>query len=166
MIYYELIEGTKSHTNNFIPVTELKSSPRDFQAYCSLFGYDQSILDFVKLHNTISGYNGDYYLQTFYFDIDCKGDLQAAKDSAIELIRKLNIEYKVNPNHLIIYFSGGKGFHIGIYDKMFGGFKPSNELPDQTKILGQEMAGEIPNIDFIIYSRNRFFRLPNSKHTE
>ncbi len=165
MVYYELIEKTQSHTNKIVPQSELKMSPRNFEAYCSLFGYDQDIVEFVKLHDTVSGYNGDYYLRTFFFDIDCK-DLAQAQDSAMELIKRLNIAYKINPNHVIIYFSGGKGFHIGLSDKLFGGFDPSNDLPDKTKFLAYQLSGDIPNVDLKIYNKNRFFRLPNSKHAD
>jgi len=165
MIFYELIEKTQSHTNNFVPLSELKMSPRDYEAYCSLFGYDQDIVEFVKLHDTVSGYNGDYYLKTFFFDIDCK-DLVEAQKSAMSLIKRLNIAYKINPNHVIIYFSGGKGFHIGLSDKLFGSFDPSNELPDKTKFLAYQLSGDVSNVDLKIYNKNRFFRLPNSKHAK
>lgn len=161
MIYYELIEKKISNRGHIVALSEISSSPRDYEAYISLFGFDKSIIDFVKLNNTVSGFNGDYSMNILYFDVDSE-DLEGARVSTIELIKRLCNEFKLSPDDMLLSFSGSKGFHLGLHNKLFDGFLPGPDLPDKIKTLATLLAGDVKNVDLKIYNKNRIFRIPNS----
>ena len=171
-MFTELIERTKTHTNNFIPIGELViRQERNFEAYCSLFPYSDGIIDHINLtksetnpRGTVSGYEGDVYCRTVWFDIDCEGSPASAYKSTCELVNRLLNKYNLRREHLTIFFSGSKGFHIGFSSKHVGGFNPCNELPYQIKRFVERITEGIEYIDLSIYNLNRFFRLPFSKH--
>ena len=160
-MFYEIIERDIRNRNKIVSEEQISTDPRDHECYMSMFGFSKDIVEFVQLNNTVSGFSGDYFLNWLYFDIDSE-DLMEAKVSAIELLKRLNSEYQVNPKDLFISFSGNKGFHIGMHSKLFGGFDGSYDLPDKIKALATELAGDIKNVDLKIYNRNRIFRTLNS----
>lgn len=162
-MYYELIEEKITNRGNIAEASDIKTTKRDSEAYVSLFCFDKSIIDWVEINKTVSGYTGDYYLKTFYFDID-NVDVEKARQDAILLIKRLNNDYGVSPKDLMIYFSGSKGFHLGLHHRLFEEFEHSPGLPDKCKAFAERMAKGIESVDTKIYNKNRIFRLPNSKH--
>ena len=173
-MFTELIERTKTHTNNFIPIGELViREERDFEAYCSLFPYSDGILNHINLtktqqqpKGTVSGYEGDVFCRTVWFDVDAEESPSHALKSTRELVNRLINKYKLRKEHITIFFSGKKGFHVGFSSKHVGGFNPCNELPYQIKRFVERITEGIEYIDLSIYNLNRFFRLPFSKHTQ
>lgn len=166
MYFVELIEHAKSHRGRIVPIREIQAKvERPFEAFSSMFYYDEGILTHVSTQAkaTVAGYEGAYYCRLVWFDIDHE-DLNLSLTDARNLVNRLVNKYKVSRWDLVVYFSGGKGFHIGVYCEHFGGFSPTNDLPYKIGKLVTAIAGDIEGVDTSIYNPNRFWRLPNSKH--
>lgn len=158
-------------------------TPTEVDRYVSMFGFDQSIQDWVEFNKTVSGFNGYYSCKYLYFDVDNE-NLEAGLESARELVTRLYSKLNINPKSLFISFSGSKGFHIGLHQKLFGGFEASQKMPDQIRALAinilataydttmagiQEALSKIKvkvfkDVDLGIYNQNRIFRTINSKN--
>ena len=82
--------------------------------FLSLYGYDDSVIQFFEEKKTLSGFDGDIYMpKEFILDVD-GNTVEIAKAKTINLIKLLK-ELKVPYN---IFFSG-RGFHVGIPDTAF-----------------------------------------------
>lgn len=168
MIYYEVVEKSFSNRSNIVPVTKVSLKPRDHQAYISMFGYGEQITEWLELNDTVKGYNGKFHLDTLYFDVD-RDDLEEARKDTLRLLKHLYNRYNLSLDSIHIFFSGKKGFHIGLPAQLFGGFEPSDQLPDQIDALAKRLVKrkkKIKGVDLSIYNKNRLFRLVNSKHQE
>jgi len=90
----------------------------DKDTYMSLYEFDDSIKDFFAEKNTLSGFDGLVYIpDEFILDVDGKdkNDLENARQKTIGLLLlldDLSIPYR-------LYFSGNKGFHVGIPSTAF-----------------------------------------------
>jgi len=160
-MWFEWIEHKISNRNKILPEDQISTDPRGHECYASMFGFSKDIVEFVRMNNTVSGFSGDYFARWLYFDIDAE-DLNEAKNAAEALLKRLNAQYRVLPSQLFISFSGNKGFHIGLHQKLFGGFNSGFDLPDKIKALATELAGDVPCVDLKIYNKNRIFRVLNS----
>jgi len=165
-MYFEVVEGDLQHrrqNGKIVHETDLAQSEYKGEKYLSLFQYPESIKQFYDIHQTVAGYNGNYYLKRFWIDIDSK-DLEIAKRDAIEVVHRLISYFEVDRDEIYICFSGGKGFHIGLHETLFGGFESSSDLPKKVKKLAEYMLSDIATVDLSIYSANRAFRAINSQH--
>ena len=85
----------------------------DKDTYMSLYEFDDEIKNYYSKNNSLSGFDGLVYMpDEFILDIDGADhkDLENARFKTIkllELLDELDIPYR-------IYFSGNKGFHVGI----------------------------------------------------
>lgn len=172
MIFYELVEKNIANRGNLVPVSEIKSTPRDFVAYVSMFGYAKDVVDYYNLNidpetkkKSIGGYKGLHYCNQIIIDIDNENNLEGSRQSAIALLKRL-LEYGCTADNLRIYFSGKKGFHISLPAELFGGINPATDLPAQIKSYVQNLTKGLNDIDLVIYNTNRIIRLPNSLHKD
>lgn len=178
-MYVELIEHKKSNRGRVVHVAEIDPKKvRKYEAYSSMFLFEKGIFSHLKYtkgiiedgkakypNGSVAGYEGEYYAKWVWFDIDNEG-LAHARKSTQELVNRLITKYNIHQNDIIIYFSGKKGFHVGLSAKHFGGFEPATDLPYQIKRLVERLTEKIDFIDTSIYNPNRFFRLPNSQHPD
>jgi len=153
LVPLELIENADTLNN------ELLSSPKS-DWYTSLFYFrDDSKKYFVQNNNSIGGYKGTAYSKKLAFDFDSEQDVQKAKDDAIELIKRLEADGVDVYKHVIVYFSGSKGFHV--------------EMPMSKELTSKEienicinLAEGLPTFDKVIYNTTRLYRLPYTKHNK
>lgn len=131
--------------------------------YRSHFRFTKDYQDYVKRTGSVKAYGGSAYVDFLWLDIDDSQDLSKAQDTARIYIERLK-EYEVAPSDLRCYFSGRKGFHIGIPAEAFG-LKASKGVPGVCKMLAQKLAGDL-DYDPSIYDRTRLFRLNNTQHEE
>ncbi|MHC2992067.1 hypothetical protein OB13_10885 [Pontibacter sp. HJ8] len=170
-----------NNRNTVIRESDIELSPTPEECYLSMFGYDNSIYEHLRIAKSVQGFKGNFFCKYLYFDIDSENleeSLEMARNFCLLLYNMLN----VNPKSLFISFSGNKGFHIGLHQNLFGGFEPSRELPERMKVLAvrilmecfevsmeaiqqavKEAKKQVYNLmDLSIYSPNRIFRLLNS----
>jgi hypothetical protein len=169
-MYRELIETHISNRGKIVDAGTIFPTPSDFTRYCSHFMFGPEILAHLKTHKnekgepTVAGFRGKVYCEAVWIDVDCGSDVNAARLSALEVVRRLSAEYQIDPEHLIIYFSGNKGFHIAIHNTLVG-FTHSTAIdPLKVKDFVRRLTNGINHIDYVIYDHVRILRIENSRH--
>ena len=113
-------------------------------------------------------------MRMLWIDFDSE-DLEKAKKEVIGFVNYMDRFFGIEPDSWKIYFSGGKGFHVGLDTKVIGiNDLIDKDLPDMIKAfvtnLVKDMNShceEISNfecIDLKIYNKTRIIRLPYSLH--
>ena len=121
-----------------------------------MFLYSEEILDYVKEHGSVKGFDGVQALDKITFDIDVSSnDSSKLMKDTDELIESL-LNKGVKQEYIQIWFSG-RGFHIVIPDLY--GFKPSKNIAREVKSTLVRDFGK--KID-LIYDSKRLIRLPFS----
>jgi KaiC/GvpD/RAD55 family RecA-like ATPase len=162
-MYVELVERGITNRGNIVECGSIKPVPRDFECYISLFPYDKTIVDYVKINKTVKNHAGKHACDYIVWDIDNDGNLQKSKDDALWLLNYWQSEYGLSPDDTWIYFSGYKGFHIILTSKTFGQLEMSAEMGESIKRAAIELAGTL-QIDVKIYENHRIVRVANSRH--
>ena len=167
--YVELATDKVSNRNTIVEIgevnTRLNQSSRK-ECYRSYYRMPIDLLEYVKkgimvegeIQHTVKGWDGEVYTDYLWMDID--DELEKALEGVRFLIGRLKHNYGIPPDTLRLYFSGAKGFHVGIDSRWFG-LVPSRKLPQQCKKLA-ELICEGIKIDFAVYDRTRLFRLSGS----
>ena len=150
--------------NKIISLHKIENIARNHEFFITLFPFDVSIVTYVELHKSIKGHTGRHFCPYILIDIDCEDNMIQAKMDALELIKKLNSNYGIDPDQLYIYFSGGKGFHVVIPGQLFKPLEPSENMGAKIKKVVSALAGEIESVDLKIYENHRIIRVENSKH--
>lgn len=136
----------------------LFSGGADRDMYASLFWFPQEAKDYVDANGgSIKGYHGKAYSNRLFFDLDSKLDVNKAKEDAKELLYRLQqVGIKIE-EHVRVYFSGNKGFHIEV---------PVNATyePEEMKSLCSSIAAGLDSFDDVIYNTSRIIRITNTKH--
>ena len=160
-MYKELIEYNVKSRGRVVLESDISRESANYERYASLFSFDKNILEYVKLNNSsVSEYKGKLYANWIWIDFDDKdknidNSLKMVKD----FVRELNTNYFIEADNLYYYFSGAKGFHVGIYERLIGGVIGSTTLAEKMKDFVKFIA---PQADTKIYDPVRIFRLPNS----
>jgi KaiC/GvpD/RAD55 family RecA-like ATPase len=136
----------------------LFSSGVDRDMYSSLFWFPKEAKEYVDANDgSIKGYQGKAYSNRLFFDLDSKQDVNKAKEDAKELLYRLQQSGVKVEEHVKVYFSGNKGFHVEV---------PVNATyePEELKILCTNIAAGLESFDDVIYNTSRIIRLVNTKH--
>ncbi len=130
----------------------------DTDWYSSLYWYPKEAKEyFTSNGNSIAGYEGKAISNKLFFDLDSKQDVNKAKEDAKELLHRLQTAGLKVEDHVRVYFSGNKGFHIEVpVAKDF--------TPDELKALCSNIAAGLDSFDDVIYNTSRTIRILNTKH--
>ena len=164
--YVELVTDRITNRNKIVQtkdVTKLvnKSSGKD--CYRSYYRHPVEFSQHVKKNKSVAGWNGPCYSDYLWLDID-RPDLNDALETARYMANRMEQLYEVPRSTLRIYFSGAKGFHMGI-DTRFFGLSPSEKFPAQFKALAKKLADDLA-IDLAIFDKVRIFRLSGTINTK
>jgi len=160
-MYVEAVEYKITSRGKIVGAGEVGPIPRDHEFYISFFPFDQTIIDYVRIHNSVTGHIGKHFCKYILFDIDRENDLEGARKDALALISRLQSEYGLSPDDLWIWFSGSKGFHIAITDKTYGDLGARDGMAEGIKRAALELAGPV-KLDPVIYEDHRIIRVENS----
>ena len=133
----------------------------DKDTFMSLYDFDDHIKDFYGKKKSLSGYDGLVYIpDEFILDVDGQSfdDLENARQKTIGLtilLDDLHIPYK-------LYFSGNKGFHLGIPSTAFR-WKPDPSLHLKVKDALKN-AGVFDFADSSVTDKIRLIRVNNTKN--
>jgi replicative DNA helicase len=163
-MYRELVEHDIRKRGTIEPVGKIFPTPSDHLRYCSLFMFGTDILSHVKTNKSVAEFKGKVYCEAIWLDVDYDKDVNEARTSTIEVIKRLSVEYGVNPDDLFIYFSGKKGFHLAIFNTLIGFTHSTPIEPDKVKDFVRRLTNGIPHLDLKIYEPVRIFRIENSRH--
>lgn len=167
----EFVEYFLGHSCNFIDVNQYVNTRRNYEAYTSLFQLKEDVIDYVKSNlnqkglPSIEGYIGECSAKYLWIDIDVEGDIQLATKYMLDICDKLESKFSISYKSLTVFFSGNKGYHIGIPTKCFGADEVSSDiLPATFKLMVKIITDNFAGIDYKIYEPTRLFRCPLSKH--
>jgi hypothetical protein len=164
-MFRELVEHQINTGRGLIvPVGQIFPAPAAHLRYCSLFMFGNDIHAHVKTNKSVREFNGKVYCEAVWIDVDFDKDVNQARLSAIEVLKRLNVDYGINPDDLFLYFSGKKGFHIAIFNTLVGFNHSTAVEPEKMKDFVRRLTAGIPHIDMVIYEPVRIFRIENSMH--
>ena len=139
-----------------------KAEP-DCESYLSAFEYGDDFRSYFESRNTPRGYAGSCSSPWLWFDLD-RDDPANALGDLRRLLGGLLFRYsEFDEDDLLVFFSGNKGFHIGL---------PLTHMPSPSAVfhlvcrkMAEGLAGTANvRIDSAIYDRVRLLRAPNSRH--
>lgn len=136
----------------------------DSEGFLSPFQYDAQICQRVAGAGLdVRGYDGSCWSRYLWFDIDDE-DVANAGERARRLCTSITARYQLDYSNLLVFYSGSKGFHIGLPTSLFAP-KPSTVFNKVARKLAERLAGEAGvGIDTAIYSKVQPLRAPNSRH--
>lgn len=134
------------------------------EVYLSAFAFGPAFREYLEARGTTKGYAGPCWSPWLWLDIDRPGDPAAALTDARRLAGFVLGRYpKLGEDDLPTFFSGGKGYHLGV--PLTHNPDPS---PDFHRVAGRLAAGLAAGagvaVDASIYDRVKLFRAPNSRH--
>ena len=134
------------------------------EAYLSAFDFPGEFKAWMDAYGTPKGYAGSCRASYLWFDIDEADDLDAAHRAARRLAGALLHRYRsLDEGDLLTFFSGSKGFHVGL--PLAWGPSPSPTFNLTARRMAGCRAEEAGvKIDGGVYDKVRAFRAPNSRH--
>ena len=133
------------------------------EAYLSAFQYSADFKHHLESTGTTRGFTGPTWAQWVWFDID-RDDIATALGDTIKLVVCISQRWDTHPDEMLLFFSGSKGFHVGIPSALWGP-EPDGAFHTTCRNLAEclaTLAGV--TIDTGVYDRVRLFRAPNSRH--
>ena len=133
------------------------------EAYLSAFTFGEDFRQHLDATGSTKGFDGVCGAEFVWFDID-RTDLEVARRDAARLCLRLTERYSLDDDGLLIFFSGSKGFHLGLPTDLW---QPSASLTFHrtARRLAEGLAAAAQvTIDGGVYDKVRAFRAPNSRH--
>ena len=135
------------------------------EAYLSAFAFPAEFRDYLQANRTTKGYAGSCGAGWLWFDIDCDGNLEHATGQTRRLCAGLVDRYRIDGDALLVFFSGSKGYHVGVPMSLAGLPEPLAEFHKVARRFATTLAERLSvAIDSGVYDRVRAFRAPNSRH--
>ncbi len=134
------------------------------QAFLSAFTFPSEFRDHLKENGSTRGYDGRCSSRYLWFDIDNEDAPEVALEDARRLASFLLERYALDDEMLLVWFSGGKGYHVALPTSLW---EPESSVTfnKSCRKLAENLAGQCDvTIDSSVYDKVRLFRAPNSKH--
>ncbi len=134
------------------------------EAYLSAFMFTDDFAEHLEATGSTKGYAGRCGASWLWFDIDAD-DLGKATDDARRLCVGSADRYGMDADTLLIFFSGAKGFHVGLPMTLLGSPEPSDVFHKVARRFACDLAERHGiTIDTGVFDKVRIFRAPNSLH--
>ena len=133
------------------------------EAYLSAFTFGEDFRRHLEATGSTKGFDGVCGGEYVWFDID-RADLEAARRDAARLCLTLIERYSLDDETLLAFFSGSKGFHVGLPTDLWQ--PTASGLFNLTvRRLAEGLAASCEVvIDSGVFDKVRAFRSPNSRH--
>lgn len=161
--YVDVAIGGVTKRNCVHTIDDLPSMVDQVDCYTTMFLFKEEYQKHVKSTGSVRGADQfKVWSPYLWFDIDAP-DLQDATIDMQALLRGVRSMGVLD--HVVVFFSGSKGYHIGIDAGVFG-FEPSQTLPDQMRRVATQIASlfNIDTLDTKVYNHNRLWRVPDTFH--
>lgn len=168
--YVELVEHGLFNRGKIVKVSDVSLRKREHAAYTSIYRFGSDFLDYTNTNikggkPSVENYLGSCSASYLWLDIDIEGRLEEATQIMVDIVNSIDSKYGITYRSLAIYFSGSKGYHIGIPSKCFGAEEYYGDLlPSAFKSMAIQITDNSPVIDKKVYNTTRLFRIPFSKH--
>lgn len=157
------IKSKWTRTDNIIPLVEK----------CNHLDCFATIQRFKTLERES---NEELFIAPLYFDFDYKEDPDVARLEVIKVCNFLTDELNIDSLAVRVYFSGSKGFHVIVNEKVFG-IEPSNYIHKVFKYITSFLVlklgsgpinykTKLKTLDTSVYTVKRMLRIPNTKHAD
>lgn len=134
------------------------------EAYLSAFCFGTEFQTLLTSTGSTKGYAGDCWSPWLWFDID-RDDIDAALSDCQTLVSLFIGRYELDDDGLLLFYSGSKGFHVGLPLSICGELAPSKLFNAACRRLAEALASRAGvAIDTGVYDKVRAFRAPNSRH--
>lgn len=140
-------------------------TPVDIDVFIGMYRFKKEYYDYAKERGSVAGARFECYSDWMWLDLDHPRDITFPALDVRNLLNTINS--MVNIHDIEVWFSGNKGFHVGIpSDAVAGLDKPSAEFPILCRKLAHSLKKELhlKTIDTAVYDANRLWRLPFSIH--
>ena len=135
------------------------------EAYLSAFTFGADFRQRLAATGSTKGYNGACGSLWLWWDVDREGDLERATSDARRLAATLVDRYRLDGGELLLFLSGGKGYHAGLPLSLCGSPAPSVTFNATARRFVERFAALLGfGIDGAVYDKVRLFRAPNSRH--
>ncbi|MFA7286953.1 MAG: AAA family ATPase [Patescibacteria group bacterium] len=155
--------GGATNRNHIVDINDLSISVDAVDTYTTMFRFQQEYKEHVELTGSVRGADRFVVWSDFlWFDIDAL-DVSDATLNMQTLLRGFKSMGVLE--HVVVFFSGSKGYHIGVDAGVFG-FEPSQTLPDQMRRTAVQIASlfNIDLLDVKVYNHNRLWRVVDTIH--
>jgi hypothetical protein len=136
------------------------------ESYLSAFQFGESFRRHLEENQgSTAGFMGPCWSPWLWFDVD-REDLETALRDARRLAAMLEERYKPGDDDLLVFFSGSKGFHVGLPTCLWSP-APGRDFHQTARRFAEYVADLADvTIDTGVYDRVRAFRAPNSRHSK
>jgi hypothetical protein len=133
------------------------------EAYLSAFTFGDDFKNHLIETKSTKGFKGHCHSHYLWFDID-NSDLEISLRDARLLVEYLNEKITLLSSEIQIYFSGKKGFCIGVSTGHWRS-EPSINFNRRIKLMAMAIGESAKvKIDPMIYAKVQPLRAPNSRH--
>jgi hypothetical protein len=135
----------------------------DHEAYLSAFWFGEDFRGLLTSTGSTAGFCGPCWSHWLWFDLDNE-DLHYSHQDAGGLVAFLVERFGIEADGLLIFFSGSKGFHVGLPTALWSP-SPSLDFHRTARRFAESLAEQAAvTIDAGVYDAVRAFRAPNSRH--
>jgi hypothetical protein len=134
------------------------------EAYLSAFSFGDDFRELLDATGSVRGFAGVCWSPFLWFDVDNESNGKQALRDTRRLASSILERYRtLDDDQLLIFFSGSKGFHVGLPTTW--GPAPSMLFHRVARRFAERLADVAgATIDKSVYDKVRAFRAPNSKH--
>lgn len=138
----------------------------DKESYLSAFQFDEDFRRLLLETGSTAGYSGPCWSPWLWFDLDAPDadGLHYAHKDAGALAVFLVERYAIDAGDLLCFFSGSKGFHVGLPTVLWSPDPSTNYHKTARRFAEHAAETAVVTIDAGVYDRVRAFRAPNSLH--
>jgi hypothetical protein len=136
----------------------------DRESYLSAFCFGSEFRRHLAATGSTKGYAGETWSPWLWLDID-RDDIDQATRDARRLVAGLVDRFGIDGDALLAFFSGSKGFHVGLPLSVCGSPEPSQTFHRVCRRFAEAVATRSNvAVDTGVYDAVRAFRAPNSRH--
>jgi len=135
----------------------------DKECYLSAFQFGDDFRRHLETTGSTAEFAGASWSPWIWFDVD-RAELSAALTDARRLAATLDERFRLGDDELVVFLSGGKGFHLGLPTSLWSP-APSDVFHRVARRFAEQVAAVAGvAIDDGVYDKVRLFRAPNSRH--